>query len=252
MSLMGPEAAAGRSGGDGDSAAGGPRPVLSVDGGLRLKEVNELLAALHRQPEVDLRVAYKLRHRGLLVTASVCQLVLTWAARTDGRLLSHWQGNPVHLATEMDRLVSGDHGLLAVLAARDVTDVRGEVSLLDEAAAKAAARLAPMSRFLPLGAMERGARSLALVCDDRGGRGTPTSLYRRGPHGPSVRSEDEFIDLMRWIMRYRQEQRPKGRGQPVLPAEEFENAVAGVLYELFRNTQDWAVFEADSLSLIHI
>jgi len=219
--------------------------VLTVPRDVRLREVDALLGRLEGQPSADLQMAYKLRRRGLLVTASLCQLVLTWAAGNAGRLRTYWQGDPAHRDVEIDRLVSGDHGLLAVLAAVDVTDVRGKQSLTRLTKAAAGARLDAMDAVRPLAAMERGGISLALVCDDRGGRGTPSSLYRPGDSGRVLRSEDEFIDLTKWIMRFRHEMRRRSGTGPVLPAEEFEDAVAGLLYELFRNTQDWATVQVD-------
>lgn len=228
--------------------AAGTGGLVRLNADVRLGDLERVLADVRRRPGADLQVPYKLRHRGLLVSASVCQVVLTWSRGGPGRLRTHWKEGAGGLEDQVDRLVSSDHGLVAVLASQDVLDVNGRASVRPAARAAANDRLARMDSADPAVALGRGRESVALVCDDGGGRGAPRSLYAVRGGFVQPRGEEDFADLASALLRLRLKDRAAAGA--VLPDRAAERRLAVLLRETFWNTDDWGRSDADGRSLV--
>jgi hypothetical protein len=220
-------------------ATGAPaRAVVRVDRSVVLEKVEKALGQIRAKPGADLLLAYKLRHRDLLVTASLCQLALTWASSGSGCLRTWWAGNE-HLDKELGRLTASDYGLVAALAATDVVDLHGRVSLLDATRPYVNDAIGKMARrgVDDKAELGKGRASLLILREAAHGRDIPDLLYERVNGVVQPRSIKTFRLVADKMLRLRFGEHPPN--VPVLETMAQQDTLAVLLRELVWNADEW-------------
>jgi len=168
-------------------------------------------------------------------------LVVTWAKRCPNGVLRTYVNSKGDAKIQIENLATYDHGLTALLMANDVTDRLSSFSLKSEAVVASRTRLAAMGS---VESARRGAKAFLAVADHTGSY--PESLYdiSSSPH-PDVRQWDGFHSLARQMLQLATVGPEKGRSAAKVVLDSF----ATVLWELFKNTHDWARSGADGRPL---
>jgi hypothetical protein len=190
-------------------------------------------------PDTDLLLATNLSGRSFAGTAALSQLIITWARRCpQGRLRVHAQGgDEKETLAVLERFLTTDHGMLAATLAGGVFTRRGEGDL--------SSLVEPIlrSRFSRMDDAEtslRGAKTFAM-CLDESDFEAPRTLYRARPVGlnrePELRGIEDFQNLALRI----QDRLNEGGGDGYLASTA---SLSRILFELFRNTHDWARYDA--------
>ncbi|GAC1381349.1 MAG: hypothetical protein NVSMB48_09140 [Marmoricola sp.] len=201
------------------------------------------LAERDRDEQVDLQLPSTLKGDDLGGLGAVGQLILTWARRpTPGVLRTYVpaasDGDVDGKATRdrlsaIETLVESDHGLLALLMSRRAVDVKGE-SLLGLTTPATADRLLRTGQV----ATARRGSKVALFAADHRSNNAPFALYQprsSGAAGQAVRTRDEFESLAHELLKVIGVGASSDR-----PSPEQQGSLGTVLYQLFRNTHDWA------------
>jgi len=192
-------------------------------------QLREIVAAGKDEP-------LKLPTRGGHLTAggevALVQLIITWAQRAAAPHLQTYITSAED--TQVESLSRRLYGLSAVLCAKSISGVRADIDVTASAKDAALERLKQLQSNNPKPAY-RGP-SIEIVCADHIGRGAPYLLYNPSPVGAgALRSRSNFQVLAAWLAR---QTIPKGYSD--LGASDAE-ALGGMLYEIFKNTEDHAL-----------
>lgn len=170
------------------------------------------------------------RHAAAGGEAALAQFILTWAqARAGGTLDTY-----IAEVKQIDDFVRRFTGIVAALCARDILGHGKTGSLLAEVRRAALARLDLLQSAKPrLG--YRGP-SAEILCADHLGRDNPYLLNLPGKTGSArLRPREVFPDLASWLLR-----RTVPTEYQALIAPETPEGLGGMIFELFKNTQDHA------------
>jgi len=211
-----------------------------------LERYAQFLAGRDPDEQVDLQIPSTLKGDDLGGLGAVGQLIVTWARRrTPGTLRTYVPGTTAgqidassSRLSAVETLAESDHGLLALLMSSRVVDVKGE-SLLGLTTAAASETLAKAGQV----ATAKHGRKVALFVADHRANNAPFALYQPiSSHvaRPAVRTRDEFGSLANELLKV------IGLGASSdKPSIEQQQALGTVLYQLFKNTHDWARTSAD-------
>ena len=183
-----------------------------------------------------LKLPTHLRHLVGGAEVALVQLIMTWAQRSQTRTLQTFINS-----SEGDQIldfVRRLSGLVAALCADEITDQSSAKDLSDIITMAALERLSALSGTKPKAAY-RGS-SIEVVCVDHIGMGTPYLLYRQNPdHGYALRSRENFRMLAEWMLKISVPKEYRG----ALPTA-LERAIGGMLYEVFKNTEEHGLVDA--------
>lgn len=203
------------------------------------------LAGFEVESEVDLQIPTSLKGDDLGGLGAFAQLVITWARRQrSGTLRTYVPGSVDHTARDHDdrrraieNFVQSDHGLLGLLMSGRVVDRQG-ASLLGEVSRPLTGQLANAGRT---STAKRG-RKITLVAADHRSENAPFSLYQPASDevtNHAIRTRDEFESLASELLTV------IGLGTSAeRPSHAQEQALGIILYQLFKNTHDWARTDA--------
>ncbi|CTQ55394.1 hypothetical protein LP7551_03937 [Roseibium album] len=174
----------------------------------------------------------RIRHLAGGAEAALLQLVVTWAQRCVYRRLETYitsSDDP-----QIDNFIRKLPGMTAALCAHEISGRAPPTDLTHSVVKAALDRLGKLSGAQPASAF-RGP-SAEILCADHIARGTPYLLYQKCQTGGSeLRSRGNFRSLAAWLLRksfsaeYRETTNPK-----------LGDALGGMLYEAFKNTEDHA------------
>lgn len=181
-----------------------------------------------------LKLPTNLRHAAGGGEAALAQFIITWAQERAGGTLDTY----VTSEAQIDDFVRRFPGLVAALCASDILGHGAAGSLLRQVRSAALARLEQLQSAKPREAY-RGL-SAEIVCADHLGRDAPYLLYLPGRTGIArLRPREQFPDLASWLLR-----RTVPNQYHALIDPETPEALGGMLFELFKNTQDHARVDA--------
>lgn len=163
--------------------------------------------------------------------AALAQVIVTWAQRSEARRLETY----ISTQEQVEEFVRRLPGLVAALCADEAVALGGEDSLMPLLTSAALTRLKHLQGSRPK-AGYRGS-SAEIVCADHLGWDAPYLLYLPDHRGGSkLRSRENFRDLAYWLL------------IGAVPREyhdlfdaEAGEALGGMLFEIFKNTQDHAL-----------
>lgn len=191
----------------------------------------QLLAAA--EPFELLQLPKNIRHVAGGAEAALTQVIVSWAQRMPGACLQTFLSTDEQITDFVRRL----SGLVAGLSATQAVG-RSGMSILSGLQHAALGRLESLQGYRPR-AGYRGS-SVEVVCADHLGRGAPYLLYLPSPSTePQLRPRENFRDLAGWLLRRTipEEYRP-------LFDAEAADSLGGMLYEIFKNTEDHALVDA--------
>lgn len=172
-----------------------------------------------------------LQHTASGAEAALVQAILTWARRS-GDTLQTWIETDEQAAEFVRKLP----GLVAALCTRDIQGPAGQ-NITRIVKGAASDRLALLQGVHPQQAY-RGP-TVEVVCADHLGRGDPYLLYAADPRGGArLRSRENFRSLANWLLRriVVESYRPHFDS-------EADEALGAMLYELFKNTEEHAMYD---------
>lgn len=194
--------------------------------------IEDALAFMAHAPDGEpLKLPSNLRYLAGGAEAALTQLVVTWAqANPTGTLQTFLETND-----QIDSFVRRLPGLVAALCANSATNRQGVESILGQLRGAAIARLNRLQSQKPKDAF-RGP-SVEVLCADHLGKDAPFLLYAPASRGMSpLRPRENFRDLASWLLR----KTIQGSYRDTIPSEASE-AIGGMLYEIFKNTEDHAL-----------
>lgn len=175
-----------------------------------------------------------LRHLGCGGEAALSQLLITWAQPRAPVTLRTYVQTPDQLAEFVRRLP----GLTGALCAGVVTGGVGAGDLTHQARAAALARLTTLLSAKPKTAY-RGS-SVEVICADHLGRNAPYLLYQADSgQTPRLRPRNSFASLASWLLRQTVPEAYQNRIAPQMP-----DALGGMMFELFKNTEEHGQVDA--------
>lgn len=186
--------------------------------------------------EEAIRLPTHVRHLAGGAEASLVQLIVTWAQRACPRRLETFVASPQdkQIVDFVGRLT----GLVAALCADEIDGVTPDVDVTRAIIDAALERLDRLGGQRPASAY-RG-RSAEVVCADHIGRGTPYLLYQRSSKGGfELRSRENFRALAGWLLRRAVTVEYRDSLDPMAA-----DAIGGMLYEVFKNTEDHGLVDA--------
>lgn len=196
------------------------------------------LSELGRAPMAEpLRLPTNIRYLAGGAEAALAQVIVTWAQRSTPRQLETFIASPTD--DQIDDFVRRLSGLTAALCADAIGGVKPDVVVTEQVKGAALARLDQLQGVQPKQAY-RGP-SAEIVCADHLGRGAPYLLYqpsRRG--GSELRPRENFRALAGWLLRNTIP--PEYR---LLLDPAAAEAIGSMLYEIFKNTDDHALVDAN-------
>lgn len=180
-----------------------------------------------------LQLPKNIRHLAGGAEAAISQVIVSWAQRKPEARLETFLSTDDQLQDFVRRL----SGLVAGLSANQAVGRAGE-PILEGLRAAALGRLERLQGDRPkIG--YRGS-SVEIVCADHLGRGAPYLLYLSGQSNePQLRPRENFRELATWLLR-----RTIPREYRPLFDAEASDAIGGMLFELFKNTEDHALSDA--------
>jgi len=204
------------------------------------RALKELIEAPIEEP---LGLPTQVQHLAGGAEASLVQLIVTWAQRARLRKLETFIASP-----EDDQIVDFVRrlsGLVAALCADEVAGVASDIDVTQAVIAAALARLDDLGGQRPARAY-RGP-SAEIVCADHIGRNAPYLLYQRSPKGGfELPSRENFRTLAGRLFRRAV---PAEYGETLDPTA--SDAIGGMLYEVFKNTEDHALVDVQGDLLSH-
>jgi hypothetical protein len=209
--------------------------------------MEELLQRIVSSPrDADVLVSNSLKERTFAATAAYMQLLVTWARSCpDGRLRVHVQedADEDRARATLGNALKSDHLMLAAALARDVRARRGERELGGIAAPILEDRFSAMDSVGAL--LEKGNKVFAMCLDDSPVP-FPKVLYRDPPRpqrgrGAELLSLGGFQNLAGGI----QDKFNEGIGGGASFAG--SGSLSTALFELFKNTDEWARSDAHNL-----
>jgi hypothetical protein len=164
---------------------------------------------------------------------ALTQVIVSWAQSKPGACLETYLTADDQVTDFVRRL----SGLVAGLSATHAVG-RSGMSILADLQQSALSRLERLQGDRPkIG--YRGS-SVEIVCADHLGRGTPYLLYLpTRSDEPQLRPRENFRDLAQWLLR-----RTIPREYRPLFDAEASDAIGGMLFEIFKNTEDHALVDA--------
>jgi len=206
--------------------------LLSLDKDHSISSVEAGLARLEGETlPVDLLLNTTVRHAQFGGLSALNQLVVTWAKRHPSGALRTYVNSKDEAKTQIENLVTYDHGLTALLMAGEVTDRTGNLSLKTESL------LASRHRLMAMGTLKgatRGSKAFLATADHTGVY--PESLYDiSSSPNPEVRQWDGFRSLAQQMLLIATVGPEKQK-----PTNAVIDNFGTVLWELFKNTHDWA------------
>lgn len=213
--------------------------LLQLNGPHSTRQVESYLRTLADAPadrRVVLHLPVKLKNDDLGGGGAVLQLLVTWARRTTPGVLRTYvigEGDAERRQQDVARLLTHEHGLVGALMSRSIVDNTDE-SIASLVAEPVRARLRRAGEV----ATARRGNKVTLVAADHRGDSAPPALYQpasKGRVAQEVRSRRGFIDLAGSLLEVKQPGRSAER-----PSDEQLEQLGLFLYELFRNTHDWA------------
>lgn len=193
--------------------------------------LNDLVGA---GPEEALKIPLNLRHLAGGGEAALSQLIVTWAQARPRALLNTYLETPEQVEDFVRRLA----GLTGTLCATEIRGGRENAVITEQVQAAALSRLDVLLSAKPKAAY-RGS-SVEIVCADHLGRDAPYLLYQPGgSRAARLRSRDSFSDLASWLLR----QSVPNAYQPLIDPE-TPHALGGMMFELFKNTEDHGQVDA--------
>jgi hypothetical protein len=194
----------------------------------------------------DLLVPKKLRHSQFGGLASLIQFLFTWSAHNlTGRIVTHI-ATEAEIDTQLEHLSHTDHGLVALLLGHDILDRRARRPLALRANHYANLRLRAMLED-GLEASRRGPK-VFLLCDDfRKGDFLPSLYYPTSSPEPIVRTEVDFQLLASELLKHT----AYFNYTPAPFSPLIEEQMGTILYELFKNTHEWARTDETGNEIAH-
>lgn len=184
--------------------------------------------------DARLKLPTNIRHTAGGAEAALSQLVVTWAQGRQVPILETWVGNDDQAGDFVRRLP----GLTAALCASDIMGLGTTGSVMAKVREVALARLAVLQSGKPSPAF-RGS-SVEIPCIDHIGRDTPYLLSEPGSSEHSkLRPRSAFTDLASYLLG----RTVPNEYQPFIRPETPE-ALGGIIFELFKNTEDHAQTDA--------
>jgi len=210
--------------------------LLKVEGEQTVSQIETLLGQMVNSSSCDVQIPTTLRRSQFAGLALLIQFLVTWAKQCpNGRLFTHVQ-NPSDTEGQLRALSETDHGAVALLAAPRVVQVKGQLIYEAERYALRAVR-ANHTQFLhDLGAPSSAhsaalGPSLSFLCAD-GPELYPPSLYHSlQGRRPFLVDATDFGTFAETCFR-------RLTHTPI--PQETRTALGLILYEVFRNTDDWA------------
>lgn len=184
-----------------------------------------------------LKIPSKMRYLAAGGEASLVQLIVSWALNVSERHLQTFLTSVVdQQLTEFSRRL---YGLVAALCAKKITGSPDIIDVTGPLRQVALERLAVLSGPNPRKAY-RGP-SCEIVCADHLGRGAPYLLYQPlSQGGPTLRSRENFRSLAGWLLRGTIPSEYQGAVHP-----KASEAIGGMLFEIFKNTEDHGMVDVD-------
>lgn len=194
------------------------------------RALRELAAS---EPLEPLQLPKNIRYLAGGAEAALTQVIVSWAQRKPGARLETFLSSEDQVSDFVRRL----SGIVAGLSASQAVG-RSGISILAELQLAALSRLERLQGDRPkIG--YRGS-SVEIVCADHLGRGAPYLLYLPNPSDePQLRPRENFRDLAHWLLR-----RTIPREYQHLFDTEAPDAIGGMLFEIFKNTEDHALVDA--------
>lgn len=193
-----------------------------------------LLEADAAADEEPFRLPSNLRHLGCGGEAALSQLLVTWAQPRPPSTLETFVQSP----DQIDEFVRRLPGLTGALCARVVMGGGDSGDVTARMRTAALARLDILLSGKPKPAY-RGS-SVEIVCADHLGRNAPYLLYQpSGVRAPRLRPRDSFASLASWLLR-----QTVPEAYQALIAPETPDALGGMMFELFKNTEDHGQVDA--------
>lgn len=204
-------------------------------------DADAALARIRSVPsDTDLLLPNRPTGRSFAGTAALLQLIVTWSRHCpDGQLRVHVQeGDEDDRArATLESLVATDHGMLAVALAGRVTARRGARDLSRLAVPMLRERLEQANGD---GEALRGTKAFAM-CLDGNEFGAPRLLYRNRPSWLAREAELHELEQFKNLSQTLADRLARGSaGGHLASVASFSR----ILYELFRNTHEWARTDA--------
>lgn len=175
-----------------------------------------------------------LRHLGCGGEAALSQLIVTWAQPRFPATLRTYVRTP----EQIDDFVRRLPGLIGALCASVVMGGDQSGDLTDVIRTAALSRLQALLSGRPKAAY-RGS-SVEIVCADHIGRSAPYLLYQPdGGHAARLRPRASFAQLAAWLLK----QSVPEAYHPAIAAQ-TPDALGGMMYELFKNTEEHGQIDA--------
>jgi hypothetical protein len=175
-----------------------------------------------------------LRHLGCGGEAALSQLLITWAQPRAPVTLSTYVQTPEQLAELVRRLP----GLTGALCAGIVMGSIEAGDITREARFAALTRLTTLLSAKPKSAY-RGS-SVEVICADHLGRNAPYLLYQADSgQTPRLRPRQSFASLASWLLR---QTVPEAYQKKIAP--QMSDAIGGMMFELFKNTEEHGQVDA--------
>ncbi|HZV06027.1 MAG TPA: hypothetical protein VE999_13195 [Gemmataceae bacterium] len=166
----------------------------------------------------------------------MAQVIVTWAQHSAPRQLETFIASRAD--KQIEDFVRRLSGLSAALCADQITGVKPGILVTEEVRGAALVRLDQLQGPQPKQAY-RGS-SAEIVCADHLGRDAPYLLYQASPAGgAALRPRENFRALAGWLLRKTIPQ----QYHPMLDPSATE-AIGAMLYEIFKNTADHALVDA--------
>jgi hypothetical protein len=204
--------------------------LLSLSGRQTIDNVEKWLSEIARGESEQIALNTNLKFAELGGVGALIQLLITWSKRYPaGQLVLHT--NDAQKADKhLENLSLYHHGLLALLLAADVITSDRAQSVRDKARAWAKQRVEQMiAEQLP------GPDLLLFSADQTTKRFIPQFYYLPSDPYGRVRSENEFTELSQSLI-----QKVAKRYKNVPPPAPVVLNLSLLLYELFKNTHQWA------------
>jgi hypothetical protein len=209
--------------------------VLRIPAQASVANIEQALRELGAAPEGEpLMLPLNLRHLGCGGEAALTQLLITWAQRHPPVTLKPY----VETSEQIEELVRRLPGLVGALCAAVVIGVGDVGDLTRQSRAAALARLTILLSGKPKSAY-RGS-SVEVVCADHLGRSAPYLLYQMdGGQAPRLRPRHSFASLASWLLR---QTLPDAYLNNIAP--QTPDALGGMMFELFKNTEEHGQVDA--------
>ncbi len=181
-----------------------------------------------------LQLPTRIRHAAGGAEAALTQLIVTWAQKNDHRKIATYIKSPED--PQIDNFVRKLPGITAALCADEISGSTKKTDITSSVTRAAIARLEQLSSSKPASAF-RGP-SAEIICADHIARGTPYLLYQKNvTGGGELRSRGNFRSLAAWLLKKSIPQKYR----ETFDAEKLGDAIGGMLYEAFKNTEDHAL-----------